>query len=655
MKLKSKKSALLLSFTSLLLCFAMLAGSTFAWFTDTATTGVNRIQSGTLDVELWQNKGTKGNLEWAKVEDGSDPLNWVTNDGRAQDQIFWEPGCTYELPQLKIVNNGNLALKYKIQINGIQGDAKLNQVIDWTMTRDDATTVLGTEHHLAAKTGETVDADILTISGKMQTTAGNEYQNLTIDGIAITVYATQDTVENDSYGPTYDENATYYPVLDAAGLKDALVNGGEIQVVEDVNTSGEDTFEARMIVSKPTTLQLDKKIISPDNMSNNEDNFVALIVDADTTINAGPEGGIDTGTNGGYAINVRNGAKLTINSGDYYGGGTAVQVQKGTLIINGGFFAVEPFSDARYGYNFLLNCIDSAYKNGSAKIIVKGGTFVNFDPSNNTAEGAGTNFVAEGYSVISEQHGADTWYTVVKGQGATAGTQGALNNAIQSNNTPSPTTVKLTKAGTYTLPEMSGKDVTIVGTKDTVIDMKGEDGKGVVNKAAAASFEGVTVMFGADDYKGFQHTGKLTYKDCTITGKQFLYANEVEFINCKFVQDAVDYNVWTYGAGKVLFKDCEFECKGKAVLIYNEGAQSEQTVEFQSCKFNASALAKGKAAIEIDSSLVEKGFTVTIDKATADSVTGFDNGSVSHNTVWNNKKGEKATVIVNGKTVLAAK
>ena len=164
-------------------------------------------------------------------------------------------------------------------------------------------------------------------------------------------------------------------------------------------------------------------------------------------------------------------------------------------------------------------------------------------------------------------------------------------------------------------------------------------------------------MFGADDYKGFQHTGKLTYKDCTITGKQFLYANEVEFVNCKFVQDAVDYNVWTYGAGKVLFQNCEFECAGKAVLIYREsGQQTEvQTVEFQNCKFNASALAKGKAAIEIDSSLVEKGFTVTIDKATADSVTGFDNGSVSHNTVWNNKKGEKATVIVNGETELAAK
>ena len=638
MKLKSKKSALLLSFTSLLLCFAMLAGSTFAWFTDTATTGVNRIQSGTLDVELWQNKGTKENPEWAKVEDGSDPLNWVTKDGRAQDQIFWEPGCTYELPQLKIVNNGNLALKYKIQITGIQGDAKLNQVIDWTMTMDDATTVLGTEHHLAAKTGETVDADILTISGKMQTTAGNEYQNLTIDGIAITVYATQDTVENDSYGPTYDENATYYPVLDAAGLKDALVNGGEIQVVEDVNTSGEDTVEARMIVSKPTTLQLDKKIISPDNMGNNNTNFTALIVDADTTINAGPEGGIDTGTNGGYAINVLNGATLTINSGNYYGGGTAVQVQKGTLIINGGFFAVEPYSNPTYGYNFLLNCIDGNYKNGTAKIIVKGGTFVNFDPSNNTAEGAGTNFVADGYSVIcEEQANGDKWYTVVEGKGASSETE--LNDIISS--ATEPTTITLT-AGTYELPSLENKDITIKGTKDTVIDMKGE-----TKKADSVNFEGVTVMFGADNYKGFQHTGKLTYKDCTITGKQFLYATDVEFINCKFVQDAVDYNVWTYGAGKVLFKDCEFECKGKAVLIYNEGAQSEQTVEFQNCKFTASAPADGKAAIEIDS--YGTSYDVIIDQATAGNVTGFGVGTQSHSSVWNVKRNVKpVTVTVAG-------
>ena len=148
-------------------------------------------------------------------------------------------------------------------------------------------------------------------------------------------------------------------------------------------------------------------------MGDNEKNFVALHVEADTTINASANGGIDTGTNGGYGINVRNGATLTINGGNYYGGGTTVQVQKGTLIINDGFFACEPYSDPTYGSEYLINCIDSAYKDGTAKITVKGGTFVNFNPANCKAEGAGTNFVAPGYTVVSEAHGSDTWYTVV--------------------------------------------------------------------------------------------------------------------------------------------------------------------------------------------------------------------------------------------------
>ena len=111
---------------------------------------------------------------------------------------------------------------------------------------------------------------------------------------------------------------------------------------------------------------------------------------------------------------MRNGATLTINGGNYYGGGTAVQVQKGTLIINGGTFAVEKYENEAYGYNFLLNCLDSAYKDGTAKIIVKGGTFVNFNPADCKAEGEHTNFVADGYHVVSAaQANGDVWYTVV--------------------------------------------------------------------------------------------------------------------------------------------------------------------------------------------------------------------------------------------------
>ena len=179
--------------------------------------------------------------------------------------------------------------------------------------------------------------------------------------------------------------------------------------------------------------------------------------------------------------------------------------------------------------------------------------------------------------------------------------------------------------------------------------------KNKVNKAKSISFEGVTVNFGTKDYCGFQHTGKLTYRDCTITGKQFLYGDIVEFNNCVFEQDMADYNVWTYGAGKVLFKDCTFNCAGKSVLIYNEGSINGQTVELKNCKFNATAQVAGKAAIEIDSSLLNNGiYTVIIDQATANSVSDFSRGSVSNNSVWNNKKGTKATVIVAGSTVLSA-
>ena len=213
---KSTKRALLTSALALLMCVTMLVGATFAWFTDTASTGVNKIQAGNLDVKLeyataWNEDGSV--KTWADAEGKT--LTFKTADNRAADQILWEPGCTYELPQLRVVNKGNLALKYKIQITGIQGDAKLNEVIDWTI--NDAAINLTEEHLSAGQTGTA-----FTIKGHMKETAGNEYQNLTIDGIGITVYATQDTVENDSFGNTYDENATYYPVIDLASLKDAI-------------------------------------------------------------------------------------------------------------------------------------------------------------------------------------------------------------------------------------------------------------------------------------------------------------------------------------------------------------------------------------------------------------------------------------------------
>ena len=201
---KSTKRALLGSSMAMVLCLAMLIGATFAWFTDTASTGVNKIQAGNLDVAL-EMKDAAG--QWVSAEGKT--LDFVKAADAKGEAILWEPGCTYTLPELRVVNNGNLALKYKLVISGIRGDAELNNVIDWAVTLDGAAYALGEEHHLAAKNGETVDADVLTISGKMQESAGNDYMNKSIDGISITVVAAQDTVESDSFNNTYDANAEY--------------------------------------------------------------------------------------------------------------------------------------------------------------------------------------------------------------------------------------------------------------------------------------------------------------------------------------------------------------------------------------------------------------------------------------------------------------
>ena len=192
---KATKRALLTSVMALVMCVVMLVGTTFAWFTDTASTAVNKIQAGNLKVDLEMQKpdgswvSAKGQtLEFKKAADAP-----------TDEKVLWEPGCTYELPKLRVINKGNLALKYTIEITGINGDAKLNDAIDWTI---DGITLGNTFTSLAVGANKE-----FIIKGHMQETAGNEYQGLSINGIGITVFATQDTVEFDSFDDQYDKDA----------------------------------------------------------------------------------------------------------------------------------------------------------------------------------------------------------------------------------------------------------------------------------------------------------------------------------------------------------------------------------------------------------------------------------------------------------------
>ena len=415
MKTMNTKKALIASLLSLVLCVSMLVGSTFAWFTDTASTGVNRITSGNLHVEIRDESGNK-----------LTKLEWKASDGRAQDQILWEPGCTYTLTPFKIVNTGNLALKYKLVMTGLDGDSELLNVIRFTYKIGTDDFALNKEGHLAANGGET---GLITVSATMASDAGNEYMGKTLDNVKFTVYATQDTVENDSFGNRYDQFATYapsgemYTVTNYEEAKRAFAAGGGIVINHYIEGDATKTAVSdRLVIKYPSVLDLNAPVHIPGELEASA-NWAVFYINADTTINASSGGGILCANklnpaegvyNGGpYVAHVDGeGIVVTVNGGTYHGGGTVFNVEKGTLIVNGGFFQVTPDIDT-HDYRYVLNCIDANYKNGTANIIVKGGTFVNFDPSNNLAEGAGTNFVADGYKVIPEVHGEDTWYTVV--------------------------------------------------------------------------------------------------------------------------------------------------------------------------------------------------------------------------------------------------
>ena len=210
---KATKRALLTSVMALVMCVVMLVGTTFAWFTDTASTNVNRIVAGNLDVDIVDATDTstsldKGTLQFLRAADGTDERTKVEN-------VLWEPGATFFTQGFKIANKGNLALKYKVVVSGTTGDTGLLKVMKFDVVS--AMTKTGSEVDFAANPGQLLPptsdtpsvSDTYYLRGHMDESAGNEYKNMTLTGISVTVYATQLASEFDSFNNTYDENADY--------------------------------------------------------------------------------------------------------------------------------------------------------------------------------------------------------------------------------------------------------------------------------------------------------------------------------------------------------------------------------------------------------------------------------------------------------------
>ncbi len=146
----------------------------------------------------------------------------------------------------------------------------------------------------------------------------------------------------------------------------------------------------------------------------------------DSKLTLSGDGDVIAKANDCYAVDVQGGGHLVIDGGHYNGNIHAVYVTEGVAEIKGGTFEVQQkYPDAEKADEFVLNCLDENYKNGTAKIIVTGGTFIGFNPGDCKAEGNGTNFVAPGYASIANGTTADgrTIWKVVSAVEATTETE----------------------------------------------------------------------------------------------------------------------------------------------------------------------------------------------------------------------------------------
>ena len=222
--MKTTKRSLLKSVLALLLCFCMLLGTTFAWFTDLVTSNANKIQAGFLkiDLELLNEKTGK----WKSLKNNSDPIF---------DYDRWEPGYT-DVKILKVENEGTLALKWIAKFVSEDQLSILADVIDVYVCPSDTEIGYPADRSLEGYTKvgnlkkfintiekttygtlEAEECSYLGIALKMQESAGNEYQGLSLGGaFDIRIYATQwnGEDESDSFDNQYDKDATYPPMLE---------------------------------------------------------------------------------------------------------------------------------------------------------------------------------------------------------------------------------------------------------------------------------------------------------------------------------------------------------------------------------------------------------------------------------------------------------
>ena len=365
-----------------------------------------------------------------------------------------------------------------------------------------------------------------------------------------------------------DNDIDIVNVKDEASLRVLFATGGEAKLAADL------VLDESMVVKagKEVVLDLNGKTVSNTaDLWNESIASWSLLSVRGGSLTIKGAGTLQAKENDCFAVDVQDGGTVVIEDGTYVGNVHAVYVYEGTAEIKGGKYSIQQPSGLSSPYGYVLNCYDANYKNGTAKIIVTGGEFVKFNPADCKAEGAGTNFLADGFKSVKK---GDSYVVMPENQSIVA-TAAELDEAIAAVAEGVKSEIIL-NAGTY--------DNVIDITKGKVITFKPANGAEVVlagvnvqsnNTKTDCVFENITFD------NSLQATGWYTGTSAKIYPCVGLWGGKLAFKNCKFIVDGntgKETGVMTWWTTKecgatLTFDGCSFEGKNnhaeaRAMQIY---------------------------------------------------------------------------------------
>jgi len=615
-KKNTTKKALVSSLLALTLSSSMLVGTTFAWFTDSVTSTGNKIVAGTLkvDLELLDKNGS-----WNSIKESKAPIFNYDN---------WEPGYT-DVKVLKVENEGTLALKWKAKFVSDEELSALANVIDVYVNpsetalayptdfaevessythvgtvADFVNTIGETTYGTLKADGETGDEAYLGIALKMQESAGNEYQNMSLGDFDIQIVATQLAYEEDSFGPNYDEIAL---VSSAKELTDAITAGKDVMLTSDIDC---DVNGKAMTIASDADVLIDlngNDIVGTTTVTGASqilfevkgeltvvgDGTVALYDKSGASFNNAYENATIY-VNGGVA-NLNEGTILTISDGaamayaaDAVGGDSVINVNGATLYSS--YIGIRSFptvSNKTNTINYNSGVVYGA-KNG-------------YDIW--TQEGSGSSVVniAGGITYTSTDEWGGMYY--IESTEVLVSTKAGLTEAIAN-------------GGTVVLADDVFVDstLTIPKNKEVVLDLGGNELSGCFTQAGTSALiynqgsltikNGTIVSLAENPDTDWNPEGFPTYASNTITNRGTLVIEEGTVIENQTNVGGASYAI-----------DNQYSWEGvPSVLTVNGGTILAKDVAIRLCASTA----------DYDNSVTIKGGTIMGKRAVWIHLTGSD-------------------------------